>query len=178
MIWRSPSGRASYITPDGIFTCNSVLNSTTMMTAVLVGLIGCSGGNEPGHYWEITAVGVNDTCNGALDAVEDSFTYRLQFDETNVAVAVGPDVFASGEVNGCNVDDESVAWTDDRPGGELTWQIRGSAVAQFGDGACGMSDTDWRGTEAFEIITSADPNISAGCVFEMELTGKYLHELP
>lgn len=142
---------------------------------------GCSSEEVVGHYWAITATGITNECTTEVPVegeVIAEFEYRIQYDGTNVEVAIGPDVFATGTANGCQLSYESIVWTEERDGMEVSWQIFGVAVAQQGGTACNVANgTDWQGTETFEVVTSQDPSIAPGCEYEMALEGKYLEEV-
>lgn len=139
-------------------------------------LIACGQDDLPGHYWELDVSTAADTCNSPAVGYGDSFEYRLEIGVEEVSVAIGPDTFATGTINGCTVEYDSVIWTEQRPAGEVLWTLHGEALAQRGDGACGIA-SDWIGTEVFTIVSSADPAIRPGCTFTTDLTGTYVGEV-
>lgn len=154
-------------------------NGSTGLALLACGLTlsgGCAGADSAGHYWAITATGVSDSCTGEAANTRQEFEYRVVYDGTEIEVAVGEDVFASGVANGCQIAYESITWTDERNGYDVAWRIVGNAVAQQGGNACSTA-SDWAGTEVFEVVTSEDPEIAPGCSYEMSLQGTYLEEV-
>ena len=144
--------------------------------ALLAG--GCGNDDLEGHYWAITARGAENGCTDEPADTVDKFEYRLQYDGTDVEVAIGPDVFAEGVANGCQLAYESIIWTEESGGYEVACRIIGSAIAQQGGTACAVENgTDWDGTEIFEVVTSEHPDVSPGCQYEMTLEGKYLEQV-
>lgn len=144
--------------------------------ALALALGGCGEESLPGHYWELQFSTAEDRCNSPSVSYGEGFTYRLEFDVTEVRVAIGSDVFASGTINGCTVAYESVVWTESRPAGDVLWSLSGEAIAQRGDGSCGIQ-SDWVGTEVFTIHSSADPAISPGCTYTLDVNGTYEGEV-
>ena len=140
-----------------------------------VTLVGCGGGDLPGHYWRLNATTGDDGCNTSTQYAEE-FDYRLEIDVSTVSVAIGPDTFAEGQIDGCTVTYDSIVWTEVRPAGNIQWTLTGEATAQRGDGACGIS-TDWIGTETFLVLSSEDPAISPGCTYTLNLSGTYEGEV-
>lgn len=151
--------------------------------AGLLFLVACAEGEEPGHYWSITAVGIADECTSGEPKFQEKFDYRVMIEGNNLELAIGPDVFATGSAEGCNFNYESVIWADDRDGHEIRWQILGGATANVGDGAgcpmvaCEDDSVDWCGIEYFTVISSEDPDVQPGCSYDLQLTGKYLKEV-
>ncbi|MBT3222440.1 MAG: hypothetical protein HN348_25490, partial [Proteobacteria bacterium] len=141
-------------------------------------LVACSEKEPPGHYWDVTALGIVDECNDPTFAFQETFKYRLVFDGNDVVLAIGEDILASGTIAGCDINYESIIWEETRDE-EITvrWQLTGAASVFTGGDSCKMDDTDWRGTETFEIVYSEDPDIAQGCEYEMELDGVYIGEV-
>lgn len=144
---------------------------------LLATLVACGGGDLPGHYWELTATTGTDGCNNPAVQYAEDFEYRLEIDVSDVQVAIGPDTFASGTLDGCNVTYDSVVWTEVREAGNIQWTLHGEATAQRGDGACGTGDADWIGTETFLVLSSEDPTVSPGCEYVLNLAGTYVGEV-
>lgn len=145
--------------------------------ALLAGA-GCSSVEHEGHYWSITAKGVEDRCTGGPATAKESFEYRVRYTGTSIEVAVGSDVFATGTANGCQLAYESLVWTEERNGYEVSWRIVGHAVAQQEGTSCNIANgKDWEGTELFEVVRSDDPELAPGCAYEMALEGTYLEEV-
>ncbi len=152
--------------------------SMTALSALCV-LSACSKDEVVGHYWDVTASGVGDTCTGSPANYKESFEYRVVIDGQEADLAVGPNIFASGSMNGLMFVYDSVIWTEDRGDFEISWQIHGlAAINQGGSGAGKLENgTDWDGEEIFEVISSSDPAVSPGCTYTLALAGKYLREV-
>lgn len=138
--------------------------------------MGCGQGQLPGHYWDVQLATDNDGCNNPIAQYSDELTYRVVFDNTDAEVAIGPDVFAAGRRDGCQVTYESVTWTETRPTGDIQWTLQGEALAQEGDGSCGIAN-DWTGQEVFTVLTSDDPAIEPGCTYTLAVNGTYVGEV-
>ncbi len=144
----------------------------------LVLFVGCSGNGElPGEYFEIKATAGEDDCGAAEGNWKDKFDYRMVVDGNTVELAVGPDVFATGRMEGCLVVYETVIWEEQRNGGEIAWQILGTATVSFDPGACPplVENEDWVGSEEFLIVSADDgTGLTPGCGFSTSLVGKHL----
>jgi hypothetical protein len=146
----------------------------------IAAIAGCnSGGELPGHYWNVTATADVDECNDPTVPYQESFLYRVVFDGQDVEVAIGDDVFATGTTSGCDIVYDTPVWSDARDDGtELRWTLVGSAKMRTDPNACIIEDDkDWSGTEIFEIVYSEDINIPQGCEYELNVTGTYSHEV-
>lgn len=146
--------------------------------AALALCAGCGGGDLSGHYWNITITGIDNGCTDTPAAQHtEKAEYRVKIDGQDVEVAVGPDVFAVGTINGCFIDYESVIWGEEIDGVEVRWQLFGSATISLGEGSCNPANgSDWDGTEIFEVVNSESPDISPGCEYLEALSGKYTGE--
>ncbi len=142
-------------------------------------LVGCKNADLKGHYWNISIQGDEDDCTGGSAKYGDKLDYRVVFDGNDITLAVAKDEFATGGVNGCSISYDSVIWEDERAGFGLRWQIHGSATVNVGGGkSCQPGNgTDWDGVETFEVISSEDPDISPGCEYSLNLSGKYVEEV-
>lgn len=139
-----------------------------------------------GHYWAIQAKGVElsdrfadkQRCiDGGLESSAE-FEYRVMYDGNDFDLAIGPDVFASGSTSGCYIAYESIRWTEERNGYNITWRILGEAQARHGGRNCNAeSDWDWEGIERFVVVKSEDPSIAPGCEYHMKLEGMYVDEV-
>ncbi|MEZ4317030.1 MAG: hypothetical protein R3F61_05990 [Myxococcota bacterium] len=145
-------------------------------TALLLALAGCGQADLPGHYWDLSASTQVDGCNSPAVQYSEDFEYRLVIDVTDIEVAIGPDTFAVGTIDGCTVSYDSIVWTEPRDAGDIQWTLSGTATAQRGNGACGIS-TDWIGTETFTVLSSDDPTVSPGCEYVLDLVGSYAGEV-
>lgn len=140
----------------------------------LAGLAACSGEDTSGHTWALTLTGLENGCTDAPLAEPEKLDYRVQIEGQDITLAVGPDEFATGQVNGCVIAYETVVWGEDVDGYEIRWQIHGGATITFGDESCSPSNgTDWDGQERFEVVSSENPSISPGCEVVVALAGKY-----
>jgi len=141
-----------------------------MMCAVF----GCTEAELPGEYFRIQASGDVNECTGAAASLKEQFTYRLIVDGSTVDIAVGPDVFATGFIEGCELDYESVVWEERRDGGEIAWQLRGSATINL-RGECDLQlpgGESWLGAEVFQLVSADDElGLSPGCEYSSNLSG-------
>jgi hypothetical protein len=144
-----------------------------VFTALSPLIVGCGDAALPGDLFQISAKGLEDGCTGGNANLSENFEYRVVFDGNNVEIAVGEDVFASGRADGCLISYESVVWQEDRNGKSVNWQILGSATVDV-NGSCETgSESDWIGTESFQIVNSEDESLTPGCSYLTELTGKH-----
>ena len=152
-------------------------------TVALLTLSGCGAKVVPGFVWDVKLVSVDeDTCheepvnfNGDLE-----MEYTIQFDgpRASLFVANSPgktaQVFAAGGISGCEINYESVVWGEEHDGYQIRWQLSGSALFRQSGDACGLpANIDWQGTETFQIITSEDDNLPAGCGYTMGVEGAF-----
>jgi len=149
---------------------------TLLWVSLCSGLAGCSAADLPGLYWDLTLSTGADACNNPAVQYSKELEYRLVVDVNDVQVAVGPDTFATGTIDGCLVRYDSIVWTEVRDAGDIQWTLSGEATAQRGDGACGIAG-DWIGTETFTVLSSDDPSVSPGCEYELNLTGTFQGEI-
>lgn len=148
------------------------------LAGALLAIAGCGDPDLEGHYWSITARGVENSCTSGPPDAEERFDYRVRYDGNEIQVAIGPDLVATGAADGCSLVYQSTIWTDERDGAEITWRLTGHAVAQQAGAACTIPNgTDWDGTETFEVVSSSHPDISAGCSYVLDLSGDYLEEV-
>lgn len=141
---------------------------------LLVGLAACSGEDTSGHTWALTLTGLEDGCTGTPMNYTEKIDYRLQITGQDVTLAVGPDEFATGTVNGCVIAYDTVVWGETVDDHEVRWQIHGGATITFGDASCSPSNgTDWDGQERFEVVSSDNEAISPGCEVVVAVSGKY-----
>jgi hypothetical protein len=152
---------------------------------VLGMVVGCGGGGgeelAPDAAYEVrveTAVTDGAVVSNCLPdgseyaLVDDTFTYELFFEGTNATVNIDGESFATGVRSGCKLDYTSVVWLEERPSGNLQWQVSGSALYDALGGACGLSEgLQWEGTESITIVASDDEDIPEGCTYEMVTTG-------
>ena len=144
--------------------------------ALIAGVAGCNGRNLPGHYWELDLSTADDACNNNTVAYSETLEYRLTFGVDDVTVAIGEDVFAAGDLDGCRVTYDTITWTETREAGDIQWTLTGEAIAQREEGSCGIA-SDWQGTEVFTVVSSQDPAIRPGCTYTLNLAGRYIGEV-
>lgn len=139
---------------------------------------GCKG-VLPGAYWQLEQSTSEDLCNSSTQNASGSFEYRVVYDLQDITIAIGEDEFATGTVNGCTFDYETVVWPEERDGYDIAWRMEGGATVSKGggDGCTVDGGGDWAGTEVFTIITSEDPELSPGCTYTVEMTGTFVEEI-
>lgn len=149
---------------------------TPARLVLALSLAACTRDDLRGDYFDVTFTATDDSCTGAAPSHSETVEYRVILEGQGVEIAVGPDVFATGAADGCDIAYTSVVWTEDRDGFRISWQISGEAVINVGGGqSCPLEDdVDWLGEERFEIITSEDPALSPGCTYESEAVGVFL----
>jgi hypothetical protein len=118
---------------------------------------------------------LDTNCIDAGQAVNDTYTYGLVFESADVAIYIDGETFASGTRTGCQLNYQSAVWLEDeRPGGLVRWQITGTATYETGAGSCGLGeDIQWEGTETIEVVESEDPDVPAGCTYELLTEGTF-----
>jgi hypothetical protein len=152
-----------------------MMSRTAFVTFLLAG---CGAGELPGQYFDVSASGAENLCTGGGTAYSDKFEYRVVIAGNSLQVAIEDDIFATGTIEGCSLSYTSIAWKDYRDDFEINWQILGTARANLGGGAgCVDGTADWEGEETFIVITSAHPEVSPGCTYTLDLTGKFLREV-
>ena len=143
---------------------------------------GCKKEELPGQYFHLNLKGAENLCTGNGTGYTDEFEYRLEVDGNDVSVAIGPDVWATGTVDGCTVSYTSLAWSDYRDDAdgnslEIQWVINGEARVNIGGGGGCVENDDWEGTEVFLITESAHPDVAAGCTYTIDTVGKWEKEV-
>lgn len=146
---------------------------------MLLALLACHPGTsvpEDAIWYAIDVAAESTTC--ALSEAEmaegyaESFEYAVAYDGSSATLYIDDNVFASGNVSGCNLAYQTVTVGQERDAGNLKWQIYGEArVNAASGGGCTENGGDWEGTEYFEIVESEDPAIEVGCTYNMTTTG-------
>lgn len=139
----------------------------------------CGVGTEPGHYFEVTTTGARNRCTEA-DPTEysETFTYRLEFISVNdVVLYVDGIALGAGVVSGCELTYRSPLYTDVRDEDTIRWSLRGEARIALGDNASCGAGQGWTGLETIEVSSSTTDEVEVGCVYELEVGGRYLEEV-
>lgn len=122
----------------------------------------------------VTATGPDECHPGNTEGWQGSYTYAVAFNAAEATLFVDGEPFASGTITGCNLSYQTVVLgTQGREGGELKWQITGSARLDPGDNACVEGDLDFEGTETIEVIGSEDDGVEPGCTYPMMTEGTF-----
>jgi hypothetical protein len=154
------------------------LRTTTIFQCVLgfsLTIVGCSSEDAPGQTWQVTALAVEDLCNDPTVKFLETFDYRILFDGPAATLHIGDDAFAAGVLQGCDLQYETVVWSEQRDEGSLRWHLTGSASIYTGGDTCLLDGgKDWVGSEVVEVIFSDVPGIEAGCTYSMDLEGVYM----
>ncbi len=145
-----------------------------VVTALLVGSAGCATGDLPGHYW-VTVTSDKDQCNNPPVEYSETFEYRGVFSASAVEIYIDEHLFATGFINGCEVQYSTVTYATEHDGYEVRWALTGNATVDRDDG-CG-TESDWVGVETIQIVDSTDPELANGCEYFATLSGKYLGEV-
>jgi hypothetical protein len=152
-----------------------------LVGVALLMCVGCAEEELPGFYWQVTVEGDENLCTGNGIGYSENFEYRVIVDVDDASFWIGDDNWATGNVDGCNITYDSIAWSDYRDGYELQWQLTGDATVNIGGPAVGCVGTeglDWDGTETFTITNSAHPEVQSGCTYTLNVYGTYLREVP
>lgn len=131
-----------------------------------------------GDVWQVLLVTASDECTGSTEPYQETYDYVLNFDGSDVTVAVdtrdGPVTFATGTLQGCHIDYASVLWEEYRDGDLIQWRIEGEAEWRAGGLGCNLPQgTDWLGTETVIVATSEHPDVPTGCRYIMDSSGTY-----
>ena len=140
----------------------------------------CDGQEAPGFYYDVTLTGTGNECSTEDPAAySETLEYRLERVGTgDVIVYVDDTVLGTGVIDGCDVSYRSTLFTDTRDGHTVRWALSGTAAIALGSsGGCASGD-GWLGTERIEVSSSTDPTIMAGCVYDLQVTGTFLREVP
>jgi hypothetical protein len=149
------------------------------IAGALATLAACGDPQPPGHLWHLKVTGATDTCHDpAVDySGPKEFDYLLRFQGAQVSLSIDDEAFAKGQIAGCSIVYESVVWGEKRGDNdeyEIRWQITGDAQYRAGGTTCNLAaGLDWFGTETYEIIASDDPDIEAGCTYQLDMEGVY-----
>lgn len=155
--------------------------STILAILVPLALSGCGEPPLDGFEWTVTLTGTEDLCNAEPVGYQETMTYRLDFVEGEsgrVDVAIGPDVFASGGIEGCRIDYQSVVYQDERDGYPVRWFLTGTGYYHQGFGCETQlpDNIDWKTTEVIEIVETEHPDIPIGCTYTLDVEGSYVGE--
>lgn len=146
---------------------------TLVLSGLTAGVAACSGEDLPGTYFDIRLDGAENGCTAGTDYA-DTLEYRVALDVNDATLAIGPDVFATGSLEGCQLTYTSLVWTSSRDSAEITWQIFGEARIDLDGGeGCVEADSDWAGTETFVVLSSNAEDVAAGCTYELAVDGTF-----
>ncbi len=121
-------------------------------------------------YDEATEETTSDSCHpDAGVGYEETFAYAVAFEGSSATIYIGEDVFALGTVTGCDLTYSTVVIGEDTEAdGAVKWQLTGTASIDPAEGdACVEGESDWNGTEIFEIVSSEDETLEPGCEYEL-----------
>lgn len=150
-----------------------------MLFALLLSLAACGEQDkipEDALLYSVTVTGIGpDECHpGNTEGYQETFDYAVAFSAAQADIFLDGEPFATGTLTGCNLSYQTVVLgTDGRTGGELKWQITGTAKIDAGDDACVEGDNDFEGTETIEVVGSEDDAIEVGCTYPMSVAGVY-----
>jgi hypothetical protein len=120
-------------------------NSQIIVAATL--LISCGGGEPDTDYyhWDVTLVGVDDTCNEPAQGYIEEMTYALAFQGSVTDLSLfedeGYNTFASGVLGGCKLTYESPTVKEERSSDAedwIQWKLSGESWVQYGGSGCGI----------------------------------------
>ena len=145
-------------------------------------LLGCGAPKPvPDLVYDVTVESVVADGTLATDCVNEgrvyseTFSYEIFVDDEEIALSVDGESFAIGSRSGCALSYTSAIWLEERPTGDLRWIIRGEADYEGAAGGCDLPDgSDWFGTEEVEVVESEDPNVPAGCTYQLQTNGTYV----
>jgi len=150
-------------------------------------MTGCGSEELPGEYFDLVVVTTQNECTGNGLSYTDGFEYRVLLDGNDATLSVvaddgSDDVFAVGTLDGCNLSYTSLVWSTYLDEGdsqkEVKWQIEGAAAVNMGGAGGCVDQTDWLGTENYEILSSQHSAIAPGCLYEMSVEGSWLRTVP
>lgn len=151
--------------------------SNVLGSLIFGGLAACGPGTLPGHYFDVTVSGAQNSCTADPADYNEGYEYRLELAGNDLALAIGDAVFATGTVEGCALSYTSLVWSDYRDDKQIRWQIAGEArVDVSGGDGCVNGGTDWEGTETFVVVDSEHPDVAAGCTYVLDVTGQWLKD--
>ena len=144
-----------------------------------ISLMGCAEETEaPDGEWEVTVTGDANSCTTSTEGYEENFVYQLFYDGSETTVEIDGEGFASGTTSGCTLNYTSQTWLEERDGGDLQWDITGTATVQGAAGGCEGEDLeeglDWQGTETITVVSSEDESIPEDCTYTMTVSGVFL----
>jgi len=153
------------------------MNDVMRLALPLILAAGCATDDLPGSYFDVERVGAQNGCTGNGTNFRERHDYRIEYRGNEVTLAVGPDVWATGIADGCTVTYDSIIWTSQRDGFAIDWQVEGTAVVDKDGGNTCDAQLDWSGTETYVIANSEHPDVSPGCTYTVDVTGKHLQTL-
>lgn len=135
------------------------------------------GGTASGVWWLTLSPAVSSsTCADGREVPDQTFAYTLEFKESSDGSGVRTRVLVDGYLfvdDGDYSDASDLLYyeTDvredlDREGGAVTYRIAGNAALTDQGGTL-----TWVGSEQIKVLSSEDPNVPVGCVFEYDVNG-------
>lgn len=149
------------------------MNDVLRLALPLIVAVGCAGEDLPGSYFDVERVGAQNGCTGGGANFREQLPYRMDLRGNEVTLAVGPDVWATGIADGCEVSYRSIVWTSQREGFAIDWQVQGEALVDPDGGTICDAQLDWVGTETYLITNSEHPDVRPGCQYVVEVSGKH-----
>lgn len=128
--------------------------------------------------YTVEITGTTDECHPtSTEGYQETLEFGVFFDASSADVYADGQPFGAGTQSGCNLTYQSVViGTDERAGGDLKWQLTGSARIETdasGD-QCVEGEGEWEGTETITIISSDDEAIESGCTYTQTTLGEYV----
>lgn len=113
-------------------------------------------------------------CSGDITQTSNKYSYEVYMDGDNISIEIEGQPFASGTVNGYQIEYVSPGWLHEGPDGDVQWAV--SSLFMRADGAeDGESFDDaghnLLGVEEVEILESDDVNYPVGRTVRYVVTG-------
>ena len=143
---------------------------------LLVQLFACAPSPIPEDalHYNVKVTATADECHpDSTQGYSETFEYIVAFDGSDTTIYIGEEVFAVGQITGCDLTYQTVVLPGENDtDGAFKWQLFGTASVDPTEGdACVEGENDWEGTEYFEIVSSEDEQIEVGCQYTMDSVG-------
>jgi len=128
---------------------------------------------EGGVYYEVVVTATEDQCHpDQTQGYEETFTYYLSLEASTASIYIDEQLFAVGLASGCSMTYQTpIIGEESDQDGNIKWQLFGETDLDAGDDACVPGSDDWSGTETFEIVSSDDDTLEAGCEYRTTTHG-------